>query len=191
VNEHLCKQAYNDVVEYTARLASYATSRLSDVIGDGHYEARANELAVRDIIILSISVRRLTELTGKYDLIRGLNVPFFTAHRVDGNLLFDDSDHVFNAWEIIGNIIHAKTLLMVKNDADFHLEFVDRKRDPYYLFNLYRQKKIIDGVCIVESDRGNIKAFQAFKFVKVIVEFTDKIDDFLSDNQIFVGSMFE
>ena len=63
MNDELCKQAYYDVVEFTARLASYSTSAFADSIGHGQYETRAHELAIRDSIFLCISIRRLVELT--------------------------------------------------------------------------------------------------------------------------------
>src|ERR671911_44917 len=102
LNKELCRQSYLDVVEYSARLAAFATSSFSDIIGHGHYESRAAELAVRDIIFLSISLRRLVELTKQYGIIKSKEIACFTAHRVDGVLVFKESDHKFNAWEIVG-----------------------------------------------------------------------------------------
>jgi hypothetical protein len=191
MNKELCTQAYNDVVEFTARLASYSTSSFPDTIGVGHYEFRAKELANRDIIFLCISIRRLVELTKAYSLLKGKQVPCFVAHRQNGSLILEDSEDFFDAWEIVGNIIHAKEIHAIKDDADFHLKFSKENRDLEYLFNLHRNRKSINGVFYIESDRGDVKYFQIHKFIKMIVEFTSDIDELLAENKIFVGYIFE
>jgi hypothetical protein len=81
MNKDISMQSYADIVDFSARLATYSTSLFPDIIGHGHYESRAKQLAIRDIILLCISVRRITELTKKYELLKTQEVPCFTAHR--------------------------------------------------------------------------------------------------------------
>lgn len=188
MNKELCIQSYTDIVDFSARLAAYSTSQFPDIIGHGHYESRAKQLAIRDIILLCISVRRITELTKKYDLLKNQEVPGFIAQLRDGMLKFEESDKKFNSWEIIGNIIHAKTIDILKDDVKF-----SSGREPGFagLYAAILRRKSINGVILIESDRGDLKYFEIYKFIKIIVSFTSEIDDFLAESSIFVGEIYE
>lgn len=191
MNENLCKQGYNDVVEFTARLAAYSTASFIDLIGHGEYETRAQELAIRDIVFLCISLRRLVEITKQYKPAKERWIPCYTAHRENEKMEFFESDKKFNLWETIGNIIHAKEIHLVKSDVDFSVLFSNKKRDIVELFHLMEKRMSINGIILLISDRGDIKTFEIYKFIKLIVQLTEDIEEYLSDNSIFVGSAYE
>jgi hypothetical protein len=190
MDEGLCRQTYGDIVDLCARLAAYGTSSFPDLIGHGHYESRAKELATRDIIFLAISVRRMAELTKSYALLKGKSIPRFTAHRRDKRLEIEEADESFDAWMVVGNIIHAKTIKILKDDADFVITLGRRPENTIESYNLLMNRHNLNGIVIIESDRGEYSFFEIYKFIKVIVDFTDDIDDLLADNKIYVGEGF-
>ncbi|UCI23197.1 hypothetical protein [Mesorhizobium sp. B2-8-5] len=191
MNKDLCTQAYSDILDFSARLAAYSTSSFPEVIGHGHYESRAKQLAIRDLILLCISVRRLAELTKQHTLLKNKSVPGFNSFEKDGLLEIKDSEKSFNAWEIVGNIIHAKTIDVINSDAEFSIYLRGHPSDILDHYNLMPSRKSINGIIIIVSDRGYVKYFEIYKFVKIIVDFTDQMDDFLAENKIFVGQLYE
>ena len=70
LNAALCKHAFATSVEALARLACYATSRNLKSIGYGEYYSVAEELCRSDIINLSISIRRMSELTKCQNILK-------------------------------------------------------------------------------------------------------------------------
>jgi hypothetical protein len=189
LDAELCKQAFYDSTEATARLAAFCTARYSEVIGHGYYETRATELAIRDTILLCISLRRLAELTKTQKKLKAEELRSFIAKRDETGLYFEDSDYRYNLWEIIGNIVHAKNMIIINDDITFKQRFGHAEKDIEVLFRLIHQRKHVESVFLIESDRGDIKFFRGINLIKSVVDYLDKAEDTLSDNGIYVGHL--
>lgn len=191
MDKQLCSQAYKDVIEYSARIACYATSNISEQIGHGHYESRARELAVRDVIILCISVRRLAELTKTFPLLKKYNFMSCTPHRRNESLEFDESDHSLNLLKVINGIIHSNLIYIASTDEEFYSIFQREEDGIRYLYDRVMNRKSITPILIIKSDRGFLAPFQLFRFVHALISYSDEADDVLADNNIFVGQLYE
>ncbi|MBC7314198.1 MAG: hypothetical protein H5U11_17055 [Rhizobium sp.] len=99
LDAQLCKHSYDEATERVSRLASYATSRSLKKIGFGDYYSLAEELCKKDIIVLSISIRRLAEMTKSAAHLKELKVRSFNTdnektiqrHKKDAGTLLETS----------------------------------------------------------------------------------------------------
>lgn len=177
LNAQLCKHSFNEATERVARLASYATSRSLKKIGFGDYYSIAEELCKKDLIILSISIRRLAEMTKSSSELKKLQIKAITID--------NDKNHVKtreNCWDIIGNILHGVEIDVMKDVG---------KYTSADIFEAMNNKDEIDAALTIESDKFHRKMFSAVEFLRCINTFLEKSEDILSENKIFVGSLYD
>ena len=187
MDKFLCTQAYNDSVDAVARLATFCTSDYVKKIGHGQYEDRAVSMASRDMMLMCISLRRLADLTATQAMLRQEQIRAFTPKRQGENLDVADAGHGYSAWDILGNVIHAKLLLIVTDDAELkHLLYATNDIDS--ILQAITKRKQIEPVCFIKSDKG-AKGFRSLHLVKAAVRYLEDIEDVLGDNRIFVGGL--
>ncbi len=177
LNPQLCKHSYNEAVERIARLASYATSRSLKHLGFGDYFSLAEELCKKDLIVLSISIRRLAEMTKsqtnlKKQRIKALRVDADEARRVGDE----------NCWDLLGNIIHGIEIDVFKDIGKF------TSKD---IFEVMENKEEIDAALSIKSDKFHAKTFALTDLLRGLNDYLDEADQILADHKIFVGSLYE
>lgn len=189
MNKDMCVQAYNDSTEAVARLASFCTSDYIKKIGSGYYQSRASTLASRDMILMCISLRRLAELTSQQTVLRQDQIHAFVPKLRGSRLEIADSGQSYSAWDVIGNVVHARLLEIVTDDAQLkHLLSMTKDFDS--LWQAIENKRQIEPVCFIQSDKGT-KGFRSLHLIRTAVKFLEEIEDVLADNKIFVGEGFD
>ncbi|MBW8283196.1 MAG: hypothetical protein K0M55_06305 [Rhizobium sp.] len=177
LDAQLCKHSYDEATERVSRLASYATSRSLKKIGFGDYYSLAEELCKKDIIVLSISIRRLAEMTKSATHLKELKVRSFNTDNEKNHTETQES-----CWNIIGNILHGVEIDVMKDVGKY------TSADIFDAMNNYEE---IDAALSIKSDKFHKKTFSAVEFLICINTFLDGAEDILSKNRIFVGSLYE
>jgi hypothetical protein len=180
----LCKHAYTDTIEALARIAAFTTSRSLEKIGHGEYYSISEELFKKDIILFSISIRRLAELTHTKHILNSRNLKTLT------NLMDNDKETqrgTENCWNLIGNIIHSSNIIILKSESTISHMF-SLEAD---ILEIMQNKKERDAVIIVKSEKFPNKTIQMIDFCVAINEATDEINDVMSDEGVFVGHTYE
>jgi hypothetical protein len=175
LNGQLCTHSYNEAVERIARLASYSTSRNLKIIGFGDYFSIAEELCKKDLIILAISIRRLAEMTKSIHALKNKRI---RAGNKNQSVPLSDSQE--NFWNIIGNIIHGVEIDVFKDIG----KYVEKD-----MFKAVNNMEEIDAAICIKSDKFSAK-IQLTDFLKCLNTYLEEAEEILSDNRIFVGSLY-
>jgi hypothetical protein len=175
LNEQLCKHSYYETNERIARMACFSTSKNIEKIGYGEYQTVAEELAHKDLIVMAISVRRLAELTKSQNLLKKRNLHIVKSDSRDNSQMTND-----NCWNLIGNIIHGQEIGITKEIPRYISE---------NLFEMIRNRIEVEAIIDVKSEKSQIKVFSAVHILKELVSYMEEVEDILSKNKIFVGSM--
>ncbi|MDO1584424.1 hypothetical protein [Rhizobium oryzicola] len=157
-------------------MACFATSKNIEKIGNGEYQIVSEELAHKDLIILAISIRRLAELTKSQHLLKKRNLKIVKSESYK-----NDQQATDNCWNIIGNIIHSQDIVLTKHIPQC------LSNDIY---EMMKNRIEVEAIIDVKSDRKHTKTFSAVHFLKELVSYMEEIEDILSDNKIYVGSLF-
>ncbi|MBW6422625.1 hypothetical protein KX729_14295 [Rhizobium sp. XQZ8] len=177
LNAQLCKHSYSEAVIAIARLASYATSRSLKHLGFGDYFWLAEELCKKDLILLSISIRRLAEMTKSSSNLKKLRLK---AVLTDSDKKREITQE--NCWNIVGNIIHGVEIDVFKDIGKFAAKDI---------FEVMENKEEIDAALSVKSDTFHQKTFALIDLLRCLNTYLDDADDILAENKIFVGSLYE
>jgi hypothetical protein len=189
MDKDLCKQAYNDSTEAVARLASFCTADYIKQLGHGYYESRAAALAARDTMLLCISLRRLAELTATQGHLQKEVVHAFVPKMLGKRLEVVDAGVSYSAWDVIGNVIHAKLLLIIKDDAELK-RWLSMTMDYESIFEALTNRQQIEPLFFIKSDKA-AKGFRSLHLIKAAVRYLEAVEDVLSDNKIYVGDEFD
>lgn len=176
LNSQLCKHAYSEAVERIARLASYASSRSLQHLGFGEYFSLAEELCKKDLIILSISIRRLAEMTKSATILKNLRVKSVVTHPDNSKSITQE-----NCWDIIGNILHGVEIDVFKDVGKY------ASKD---LLEVIQNKDEIDAALSIRSEKFHRKTFALIDLLRCLNSFLDEAEDILAKNRIFVGSLY-
>ena len=177
LNEQLCKHAYYETTERIARLACFATARSIEKIGFGEYCILSEELAKKDLIILSISLRRLSELTSSQGNLKSENIKIMKKSKSKNY-----SEHSDSCWNLIGNLIHGQEITITK-------EIPGKISDD--ILEMIQNTIEIDALISIKSDKFERKIFSAVDFIKAVNNYMETAESILSDSKIFVGSLYQ
>ncbi|BCH59153.1 hypothetical protein RvVAT039_02620 [Agrobacterium vitis] len=174
----LCRHAFDDTVVSTARLAAYSTSRSLKAIGHGEYYNISEDICKKDLLILSISVRKLAEITETTSKLKEKSIQCMKPEQEKNNI------SSISVWDLIGNIIHGVEIDVVKNIG----MALYAHSDP---LKASRSKEEIDAAVIIKSDKFPRRAFKLNDFISHINTYTDEANDKMSEHGIYLGSGFE
>jgi hypothetical protein len=104
LNRDLIRQTYENALDHTARLTTYALAdRLPDA--DDEVAERSKRLAEHDLLSLSISLRRVTNATGLYSKAQNLPISTLKFSTDNGQ---PNRDAQTSLWKILGVIVHVE-----------------------------------------------------------------------------------
>ena len=179
--------AFNDTVELAARLVAFATSRSHAIEGDTPIQRVSEQLAHRDLIAISLSVRRLAEITETQNTAKDTFVPQVRPYASLEKAGFYPIKEKISVWKLIGVIIHHQEFEIFKDDAKVRLAFGAGKGDFYKMYKIALAKRHINAVCIVKSDESEFVQFAVADYVQSIVKIIEVTERKLSDLDIYVG----
>jgi hypothetical protein len=179
--------AYHDSLESVARLASFATAKFRAEIGIFGLITRARELAQRDIVMLALSVRRLSEICGMLDKLEDFNVTIVEPESRNEIYGFYPTGKSVTLRSALGKIIHHKEFQVFNDDAGVKRLFGLFKDDVFGYYNALTSAKDISAVCYVKSDRGDPITFSISSFVRQTSEFLQHTESHLADHEVYVG----
>lgn len=112
MNKAIVRHAYETSIDRVARLTAYALAH--DLAkADEEVIERGRRLAIDDLVLAAISLRRLTEGTGLVAYCQNLTIPLAVA-----NAEKMSRTGSVPMWRTIGVIVHAQTLDIVEDDID-------------------------------------------------------------------------
>ncbi|WP_417669288.1 hypothetical protein [Roseibium sp.] len=160
-----------------SRLSAFCTSRSLAVIGYGEYYAVSEELCKRDLLLVSVSIRKLAEIADLRDYLRRGNitlVEFGAGRAIKASI---------SVWDILGNIIHGVELrvLKIKNELSSDEDLLRAMAD----------KSEIDAVIAIKSDKFPRRMFPLIELLKILNDFMEEVEEKLSENGVFVGSGYD
>mgnify|MGYP003700610405 CR=1 FL=1 len=173
IERDLARHAYDGVVERCARLNSFA-GNLDKDLEFGDILSRQESLAVDDIIVLSISARRLVSVCG-IDLARkDWRVRKRRLGFQDDKVCETALDEYINLGKLFGIIIHSEVLDIVDSDFSAVLK-LDATLDTIGVMEwLHRNGQrfgYFKPKMVVRSDRSGFLMFNISDFVSCIDEF--------------------
>jgi hypothetical protein len=149
IDRALLRQSYASALEKTGRLTTYA---LADGLVNAEDEVaeRCRQLAVDDLILLSISLRRLIEATSLQAKARNTWV---------STLRFADDGYETRAsrvgqmslWTLLGIVVHSR-MLQVQDQQLLLAMWCSRKALDVAAQRMRDKPRRIDPVCFVKSD---------------------------------------
>lgn len=178
LDHSICRHVFDDAVVYTARLAAFSTSRSLGAIGYGEYYSISSDLCKKDLLLASISIRKLAEITQTSSFLKAISIKI-----VDEEQSNEKGQTASSAWDIIGNIIHGVEIELIKNTA----MFLFARTDP---LRAMESKEEIDAVVIIKSDKFPRKLFQLNDLLIALNKFTEEADEKLTDNGIYISSSY-
>ena len=180
--------AFNDTVELAARLAAFATSRSHAIERDTPIQRVSEQLAHRDLIAISLSVRRLaeisdTQVTAKNTFVSQVR-PYASLERAG----FYPIKKKFSVWKLIGVIIHHQEFEVFKDDAKVRIALGAGKGDFYEMYKIALSKRHIDAVCMVKSDESELVLFAVADYIQSIAKIIEVTEQKLGDLDVYVGA---
>lgn len=186
VNKSLVRHLYANALDSTARLTAYS---LAQKIVDAEEEVaeRSRQLAVEDLILLSISLRRLVEAM---DLgSRAKNMWICTLRfDVDEIVVRPKRAEQVSLWALTNLLVHVRLLDVV----DSHLAlavWLASKPMEVLIQRSGEHPRWLDPICFAKSDRNAIP-FQLSEFALRAAEFLAVVREVSSTNGLFLDSDF-
>jgi hypothetical protein len=190
MNELAAKIAFNDSIELSARLASFATARFHSLGTNSTIESVSEELAHRDVLGLALSLRRLSEIALLQKELQSCEIPEVGAASPDQQIGFFPIGKLITLHRLIGILIHSLTFELYKNSGKVRVHLSQGNNDVFEDYKLLVAGEHIDAVCLVQSDKSGKVLFPLKEFVAAALKFLDVAQTRLSDEGVYVG-LFE
>jgi hypothetical protein len=192
INKFAARQAFNDAVEMTARLAAFTTSRTRPIFGRTNISRYAKELAHRDLVLLGISTRRVVELANLQTLAETEDVQLYLPGEITNfmtkRIKVESGRHKMSLWHLVGIIVHHLDFAFYTTDAELNLTFNNLQLDEYQRYQLLVAGTSIDAQCSIKSDKSSLMLFDVSNFLKSVTKVIEAAEHEFSDLEIYVGN---
>ena len=157
MNKAIIKHAYEASIDRIARLTTYVMAK-SLHTADEEVSERCRRLAVDDLILLAISMRRVVEVTNLVALCQNKHVSTAMFGVENNHVEVYRVDNV-SVWQALGVIIHSRTIEVWDDEIQLIVldQFRRRNGASEMLESVVGVKsKRIDPICYIKSDKQGI-----------------------------------
>lgn len=191
IDKMAAKIAFDETVELTARVAAFASANFMATVGLGQVIDKAERLAQRDLILLSLSVRRLAEICRLQRSLKDVHVTHVRPYAKWNGAGFYPIGKKTAVWSLIGVLLHHLDFRVYKNDAAVKSLLAMFRGDIMRSLKAIQNARDIQAVCYIKSDKGEPVLFSVVDFVRPITDFIEEAEEVLGDQDIHVGTLAE
>jgi hypothetical protein len=130
---------------------------------------------------MAISVRRLAELTRNEKILKSKIIKIVIIEDK-----IESERKTENVWNIVGNVIHG-----AKIETEKRLGIMKYHMGIIGLYEAVQEKEETDALITIKSDKFPEKSFNLTELCTKINEILDEINDFMGDNGLYFGSIYE
>jgi len=186
MHKAIIRHAYEATIDRVARLTTYV---MAHELGDSEYELteRCRRLAIDDLILLAVSMRRLIEATKLVAICQNAQISTakFLVEDYRANVFRDEKTSV---WETLGTIIHSRSIQIWDNEVQ--LVVLERfTRDAIDDETLRLKSKRLNPICYIKSDKKQTCIFLD-ELCSRSTEILENVRDECDKNKIYLDSMF-
>lgn len=172
----LIRHAYDEVITRSARLASFSASPLLKDMSA--VEDRQDELAIADLIVFALHLRRLIEMTNTGKIVRAASI----------ELIREGKKENVPVTTIVNKIIHHRRLDILRRRSDFMappgpngealLEWLKARQEGLY------------PIMTVQADSGGFIGMRIADFILAAHQgITKPIVDYCDDRNLYLEDM--
>ena len=179
--------SYHDCLKSAARLATAATSNHAKEFGARLLD-QIEENIRGDLLRLSLAMRRLAEICDLKEVLLSEKISEMKPTIKGDQIEFYKTRHKpHTSWELIGKIIHHRTLECYHDEVTLRVLLGAVPQDIWEIYKTKRINRSFTTAFSVESDKGRQAFFLANDLVHCAQALLSKADDRLYEEDILVG----
>lgn len=187
LDKGLARQSYMNAMDRTARLTAFSLAeRLVDA--DDDVSERCRQLAVDDLTLLAISLRRLAEATSLEAKTRNVWV---STLRFESDDLNERAirDGQISLWDVLGIVVHARAIQVLDDNLSLAMWLAPRAIDAAAR-TAGDRPRWIDPICFARSDRKSV-TFLISEFTMRVAQLLDSAREACCTHGLYLSSWFD